>query len=345
MAGRAYRYEMSWSATKATTPAAKTTISPTIIPDDYPTGIGKIDGRSADEAIALSRSASSNGVEPIGGIQCEPQVLQSRPACRTRALPAPTSVNETPRRDRFGLRPRLVPRRREPIARVPRTLRRRLDRHHAEIPLSADLQQRLGIAPIRRVGPLPRVHREHHGVEVPPAQSLEKSPRRLLVVSGDPGETSHSFVPHLQDLFRGTSPLFQHIEIRHRMHLVQIEVVGAEARQRLLGLRAHTLGIAPSGLARQEDLVANGRYQRTDQDLGVPVPRGDVQMVHPALQGLSETGCRLLRRGPRKTRSTQHGDRGLMLRPAEPAAFHAQMLRRSQPPPRPGTRLRSSVVR
>src|SRR5207244_12584058 len=70
-------------------------------------------------------------------------------------------------RDRFGLAPRLVPRRGKAIAVVlaPRLTRHRLDGHHAEVTRRADREKLLGSAAVTDIGPQPRVDGAPHGGE------------------------------------------------------------------------------------------------------------------------------------------------------------------------------------
>ena len=178
---------------------------------------------------------------------------------------------------RIGLR--LVPRGPRRILVAPRPAGRRLDGHHAHVTCRALCQQLLGVGAVDRIGPDPRVDREHHGVQVVAAQGLELGTGRAEVVPGDAHEAGEPLVTGGEDDLGGCRALREDVEARHAVELVEIEAVGAETGQRPLEVGADAGGVGAIALAGDEQ----------------PVPRrGDVRR----------------RRRPRRTRRSARCRRG-----------------------------------
>ena len=101
------------------------------------------------------------------------------------------------------------------------------------------------------------------------------------------------------------------------MHLVQVEVVGLEPRERTLQLLAGAVLVAHLRLAGQEDLAAVEALQgRSHLDLGVAIGRGHIEVVDALLERLvnSGRGLLLVQLGQGQTREGNNRD----LRPGPP---------------------------
>ena len=106
--------------------------------------------------------------------------------------------------------------------------RDRLDDHDADVALDADRQELLGGLAVLGPGPQGGVDREHHRVEVEPAERLEVRLRHLEVVAGDAGEAGLAGVAEPEDLLqRGGAPV-ELLQGGDRVRLVEIEHVGVE---------------------------------------------------------------------------------------------------------------------
>ncbi len=217
--------------------------------------VGRRHGRrrgTARRARALASAASSTvGSRPRSpGVQnaWTPSVESAKAMPRAMAS---GSVCGSYQVDRVGL---LV---------APRPAGAGLDDHHADVACGALGQERLGVGAVDRIGPHPRVDREHHGVEVVAAERLELGTGRAEVVAGDADEAGEPLVAGGEDDLGGRRPLLEDVEAGDAVELVEVQVVGAEALQRPLQVGADAVGVGAIALAGDEQPVADrGRCAR-----------------------------------------------------------------------------------
>ena len=141
-------------------------------------------------------------------------------------------------------------------------------------------------------------------------------------MAGDAEEPGEALVAGALERRHRVAPLLEHGQRRHAVELVEVEVVGLEAPQRLLQLRPHTVGVAPGGLGAEEQAVADGRDVGADEDLGVAVAGGDVEMVDTGGEGGGEGGAGLVGGGPGEGGSSEDGDGALVSGASEAACLH-----------------------
>jgi hypothetical protein len=236
--------------------------------------------------------------------------------------------------DALGVKPRLVPRRGLAIGNGPvgpRPARRSLDRHHADVALRAQRQELLcGIA-VLGIGPQPRVHGEHHGVEVVPAQRLDERGWRGQVVPRDAHELAYALLAGAEDRLGGPAPGVELVDVHDAVQLVQVDAVGVQPHQRLVELGAHAIGVAASRLLADEEPVAHRGHVRADQHLGVAVARRDVEVVHAVLDRPCEAVRRLLRRAAGERRAAEDRHRALVPGAPEPPPLHRRHLHQRLP--------------
>ncbi len=148
------------------------------------------------------------------------------------------------------------------------------------------------------------------------------APRHFEVVPGDAGEAGMARVAQRHDPLQRGRAAVQLGQRRDGMGLVEVEHLGVEQPAGGVELVAHAVGVGPQRLAGDEDLVAVRRQVRPDHRLGRPVLRRDVEVVHPAGQGLAQPRSRLLFGGRPAGGAAQNGHAALVPGPAQASTFH-----------------------
>ena len=162
------------------------------------TGIGKIIGSPATASIASAISVDAHRGEAVDRAQHlrEHRLVAGR-AERVHAFHREREPH-TPL-DFGGLGVGLVPRRRGAVlARSPRPGRRGLDRHHPDVAVGAELEQRLGVSAVAGVAPHARVHRKHHSVEVVASNCFGVCRGCAEVVPRDADEPAQALVARIE---------------------------------------------------------------------------------------------------------------------------------------------------
>ena len=216
----------------------------------------------------------------------------------------------------------------------------RLDRHDPEIALLGELEQRLRITAVRGVRPQLGADREHHRVEVVAAQGLQLSGWGVEPVPGDPCEVTTAVIAGLEDRLDGSAARVELFDVRHRVQLVEVEVLAAEQSERLVELRAHAVGVAAERLAGHEEVAAHRRHERTEQLLRPAVLGRDVEVVDTSAEGRVEGLLGDRRIGAPERGTTEDRHRGVVTGPSESPALHLRTVPRSlrsrSRRPRPG---------
>src|SRR5512143_3497816 len=112
------------------------------------------------------------------------------------------------------------------------------------------------------MGELYEIDRQQDRVEVKAAQGLQENGRCQDAVAGDAQETDQAGLSGLhQGLHRaaGLGDRVELLESSHAMDLIQIEVVDAQALQRLAKFSGSARSSALHGLAAEEETVALAR--------------------------------------------------------------------------------------
>ena len=298
--------------------------------------MGKISSSAAMASIASAPPVLAHGRVALGGGQHPGQqrdVPRSAESLHARRRECEVNAAIELVVARLGFVPRVGPASRGGI--VPRhrvghwaTVRpgpscHRLDHHDADVALCAHGKELLGRLAVLGTGPQRGIDREHHGVEVEPAERLEVGHRHLHVVPRDAGEAGVAGIAQGEDALERRRAPVELGERGHRMGLIEVEDVGVEQAAGRVELIADALRVGPQRLAADEELLAMGGQVRTHHRLGRPVLGCDVEVVHPVVEGLPEPLPRLLDAGGPAGGATQDGHAALVAGPSEaPPLYH-----------------------
>ena len=158
------------------------------------------------------------------------------------------------------------------------------------------------------------VDREEDRVE---GVALHERRRGLHGVRGEAQETDLArLLRRLEGLHGATGAEDREgvLPLRHRVVLVEVEVVGPHLPQGAVELLRRGLLRPPLGLAREEDALAVGLERGTEHVLGVPVARGHVEVVDARLDRRAHPLGRLLGRRVRHHDPAEADDRELLAR-------------------------------
>ncbi len=206
----------------------------------------------------------------------------------------------------------------------PGPARHGLDGHHTDVAFGTEGEELLGRLAVLGPGPQGRVDGEHHGVEIEAPQGLEVGPGHLEVVPGDAGEAGVAGVAELEDPLERGRTAVELLQRRHGVRLVEVEDLRLQQSARRVELVGDAVGMGPEGLAGDEELVAVRTQMWANHRLGRPVLRGDVEVVHAAVQGKLQPVPRFVDAGGPTGGTAEHGHAALVSRPPEAPSLHLE---------------------
>ncbi len=215
---------------------------------------------------------------------------------------------------------RLIPRGVRPVRGSPWPARDRLDDLHRDISLAAGGEHLVEGLPVTLVLGEEEIERQEHRVEVEAREASAVHGGDGPPVAGDADEARQALRARLDRCLEraprshGLVPV---VRMAERVELDQVDVIDAQPVERAVNVLAGLRSRARAGFRREEEILPVTRHPGTDAELGVPVPRGGVDVVDAVTEQHFQRAVRIRLAGPGQRGRAEERHRALVARPSE----------------------------